>query len=585
LHIRSNATAATANSIFLQNQASGGSEGVSIVFNPMFGSLSRIASNREGGSATDSNLSFWTYAGTTQSEVMRITSKKNILVGRTIDSSYKVDVVGNARFTSSTFGFNTDSLLVDNASGDSRSVKLFLGEPTVYNTAFSSNTITSYVAGISFNFYSGNWTIGATRTGGADVHGLVLARNGVERFVIDNTGRVGIGTTVPDRALTVHSAGSSVMADFKYTAGGFSSIILSNTNGAAHLASVGNDLLISPGGTERVRVTNTGNVGIGTTSPTDTNSYGRALDIQSNAGAAVYFRDSDDTTKYFLSGFAGQTTNHGVIGTWGVGTLLRIFTSGDEKVRIESGGNVLIGTTTNSIYKLDVNGSFRTTSTINATLANVSTANVVYYNTANGLFTYGAAPSGGGGTVTSVAMTVPTGLSISGSPITGAGTLAVSLSAGYIIPLTASTTNWETAYGWGNHASAGYLGSSAYNATTTHAAITDLPALNTYPAFSIASSTWMSMAGLTASSTIQLKPAYTAETWSGIRCATDTGTALIKIGDGTNWMTTISASTTVGLIAVSSNNTFTAGEVQKAVVSNISTTTNWISCSVSKKNQ
>jgi hypothetical protein len=37
-----------------------------------------------------------------------------------------------------------------------------------------------------------------------------------------------------------------------------------------------------------------------------------------------------------------------------------------------------------------VNGSFRTTSTINATLANVSTANVVYYNTTNGLLTHGA---------------------------------------------------------------------------------------------------------------------------------------------------------------------------------------------------
>jgi trimeric autotransporter adhesin len=51
-----------------------------------------------------------------------------------------------------------------------------------------------------------------------------------------------------------------------------------------------------------------------------------------------------------------------------------------------------------------------------------------------------------GGTVTSVAMTVPTGLSISGSPITTSGTLAVSYTAGYSIPTTASQTNWDTAY-------------------------------------------------------------------------------------------------------------------------------------------
>lgn len=44
-----------------------------------------------------------------------------------------------------------------------------------------------------------------------------------------------------------------------------------------------------------------------------------------------------------------------------------------------------------------------------------------------------AAPAGGG-SVTSVGMSVPTGLSVSGSPITGAGTLAVTLAAGYVIP-------------------------------------------------------------------------------------------------------------------------------------------------------
>jgi molybdopterin biosynthesis enzyme MoaB len=54
--------------------------------------------------------------------------------------------------------------------------------------------------------------------------------------------------------------------------------------------------------------------------------------------------------------------------------------------------------------------------------------------------------SGAGGTVTSVNMTVPTGLSVSGNPITTSGTLAVTYSAGYSIPTNASQTNWDTAY-------------------------------------------------------------------------------------------------------------------------------------------
>lgn len=50
------------------------------------------------------------------------------------------------------------------------------------------------------------------------------------------------------------------------------------------------------------------------------------------------------------------------------------------------------------------------------------------------------------GTVTSVAMTVPTGLSVSGSPITTSGTLALSFASGYSIPTTAKQAEWDLAY-------------------------------------------------------------------------------------------------------------------------------------------
>lgn len=81
-----------------------------------------------------------------------------------------------------------------------------------------------------------------------------------------------------------------------------------------------------------------------------------------------------------------------------------------------------------------------------------STNQVIQYNGTN--WVNGSVS--GAGTVTSVAMSVPTGLSVSGSPITGSGTLAVTYASGYAIPTTAKQTEWDTAYGWGNHASAGY---------------------------------------------------------------------------------------------------------------------------------
>ena len=86
--------------------------------------------------------------------------------------------------------------------------------------------------------------------------------------------------------------------------------------------------------------------------------------------------------------------------------------------------------------------------------------------------------------VTQVAMTVPTGFTISGSPVTKSGTLALGFTSGYSLPTTAKQTqwdtayserhthsnksvldditstkvsNWDTAYSWGNHANAGYM--------------------------------------------------------------------------------------------------------------------------------
>lgn len=52
------------------------------------------------------------------------------------------------------------------------------------------------------------------------------------------------------------------------------------------------------------------------------------------------------------------------------------------------------------------------------------------------------------GTVTSVGLSAPTGLSVSGSPITSSGTLALSYDTGYAIPTTAKQTNWDSVYTW-----------------------------------------------------------------------------------------------------------------------------------------
>ena len=71
--------------------------------------------------------------------------------------------------------------------------------------------------------------------------------------------------------------------------------------------------------------------------------------------------------------------------------------------------------------------------------------------------------------VTSVALSMPTGFSITGSPITASGTFAVTFASGYSLPTTAKQSNWDTAYGWGNHASAGYALAANLGTASGHA--------------------------------------------------------------------------------------------------------------------
>lgn len=52
----------------------------------------------------------------------------------------------------------------------------------------------------------------------------------------------------------------------------------------------------------------------------------------------------------------------------------------------------------------------------------------------------------GSGSVTSVAFTAPTGFTITGSPITSSGIIALSFASGYSLPTTASQATWNTAY-------------------------------------------------------------------------------------------------------------------------------------------
>ena len=249
-----------------------------------------------GGSSSLGNaatsIAFFTASNnttTTGSQRMTISNAGNVGIGTTSPGS-KLEV-------SSGVGANGDSILTISADTDnstsSSSPKLLMlqkgGTKTSLIEMDSSNR-THFSNGDGHYFSGGNVGIGTTspvykldvRSSGNLFYGQTDLNNNTSVFRLKGNGgasslfevladgNVGIGTTNPNRKLSVYQSSSSLVADFRSASGNNSYISLSNNASTADQVRIGSasgSLVLMTSYNERVRVTSAGNVGIGTTSP------------------------------------------------------------------------------------------------------------------------------------------------------------------------------------------------------------------------------------------------------------------------------------------------------------------------------
>lgn len=194
-----------------------------------------------------------------------------------------------------------------------------------------------------------------------------------ERMRVNAAGNVGIGTTSPGEKLQVNG-NILVIGGQVYGATSYGNAAISATYGFSS-----SDLVLTAGSSERMRITSTGLVGIGTTTP------GYALDI-SGSGVGLNIVGGNNRI-YFSRNRALEGSQDGNQLQLGEGyKLVQIQTSAVTSVlNVSSSGNVGIGTTSPA-STLDVAGGIVTTNGAGTTYNQFANSgnDVIWENRQNG---------------------------------------------------------------------------------------------------------------------------------------------------------------------------------------------------------
>ncbi|WCT13632.1 tail fiber protein [Mucilaginibacter jinjuensis] len=183
--------------------------------------------------------------------------------------------------------------------------------------------------------------------------------------------RVGIGTNTPWTTFSVFqannnntyiSAGNNTISTFMGAGGALWGIVGTASN---------HDFALYTGNTEKMRIANNGNVGIGTSNPLTTlylqnanTSYSATLTLKNTANnfaaraGLTLENDAGNQTQFYKQASGSFDANDAIL--YSAQGDTRIYTGGGERFRITSSGKVGIGTTVPD-QKLTVNGTIHAT--------------------------------------------------------------------------------------------------------------------------------------------------------------------------------------------------------------------------------